>query len=181
MFSIWCKELTHWKRPLCWERLRAGEEEWQRKGWLDSIIKSVDMNLGKLWEIVKDREAWHAAVHRVAKNGMWLNNKFTGFNTDKGFILIAIAHCFGGKNIPFALCLEWSGKILWMQVVPHPWGWAPQKQERLLPAWLMEALSRHHPFRANGEDLGSSQWHSQKVGVFPRTTVLLEPSRIVVM
>ena len=35
--------------------------------WLDSIIAALDMNLSKLWEIVKDREAWCAAVHRVAK------------------------------------------------------------------------------------------------------------------
>ena len=36
--------------------------------WLDSITDSVDMNLSKLWEIVEDRGAWYAAVHRVAKN-----------------------------------------------------------------------------------------------------------------
>ena len=41
----------------------------QRMSWLDSITDSMDMNLSKLWEIVKDGEAWHAVVHRVAKNG----------------------------------------------------------------------------------------------------------------
>ena len=45
--------------------------------WLDSIIDSKDMSLSKLWEVVKDREAWHAAVHGVTKNQTQLSEYTT--------------------------------------------------------------------------------------------------------
>ena len=52
------------------DRKRRGR---QRMRWLHSITDSMDMRLSKVWEIVKDREAWHAAVHGVARSQV--NNK----------------------------------------------------------------------------------------------------------
>ena len=78
--TLWPPDVKNWliwKDPDAWEDWRQKDNGVQRVRWLDSITGSMNMNLSKLQEIVKDRRSWHAAVHGITESDVtwWLNNK----------------------------------------------------------------------------------------------------------
>ena len=131
---------------------------WQRMRWLDGIINSMDMSLSKLREIVMDREAWHAAVHGVAKSWTRLRDWTTILRRKFKFT------CIIWKRI----CLQcgrprfnpWVGKIPWRRKWQPTPVLLPGKSHGLQPASFL------WPWNSPGKNTGVGSL-SLLQGIFP--------------
>ena len=107
-----------------------GQEEKgiKRMKWSEGIIDSMDMNLSKLWQMVKDREAWHAAVRGVAKHWRrlsdWTSLKVTwpcALRSSVARILLGVGPVGQGIQASVNHWFELPWYSLWLRALPHLW------------------------------------------------------------
>ena len=101
--------------------IEGKRSEWQRMRWLDTIINSMNINLIKLWEIVKDRGAWHAAVHGISKSLIQISD----WKTTKSLKNIDVTE---GLKKPLSIMFQYFlsamflGERLWVYMMPSSSG-----------------------------------------------------------
>ena len=139
-----------------WGKRRRG---WQRMRQLDSITDSMDMNLSKPWEIVKEREAWSATIHGVTKSQTWLSNwtvTITTMNTNQlGPWLISSKYLILFLTIGFWTCTHLLNKHLlknyYVSSALEDSGEMMMSKTQLLPLRTLQSNSRVRGEQTKGQ------------------------------
>ena len=128
--ATWCEELTHWERPWCWKIEGRRKKGWQRMGWLDGITDQWTW-VSKLWEMVKDREAWYEAVHGVVvRNNSGTEHQHTLDKTSCSWAVLHKRPLIMGSSGSQALHLPtWSSCAHMLGERSQVTSWLPR------PAW----------------------------------------------
>ena len=111
---VWLPDAKSWltrKDPDAGKIEDRRKRRWQRMRWLDGSINSMDVSLSNPWEIVKDREAWHASIHGVAKRWTWLSDWTTTTNNTSPYSHGRVPIYFMPTNLSIKNNLEYEVKI----------------------------------------------------------------------
>ena len=127
------------EKTLMLGKIESGRRRgWQRMRWLEGIIDSMDMSLSKFQELVKNGEAWSAAIHRVAKSQTWLSHW--------------TINCYTVN------CTYWKYAILWTFTHTHthtkPSPWSRDEHRHHTPKFLvLLVILQYHPHPQPTTDL----------------------------